>query len=156
MALADRYTCAVVPLLLLLAAQAPAQAPAQGAGARIGNLVVAGAWSRPAPPSATVGVVYFSLTNLGVKADRLMALSSPIAAKVELHESRRVQGVVEMRAVSALECPPGVTVKIEAGGVHVMLIGLARSLTAGTTFPLSLKFRDAGVLTLQVPVEQRE
>jgi copper(I)-binding protein len=37
-----------------------------------------------------------------------------------------------------------------------MLIGLNQRLIAGTAFPLSLKFRDAGNLTLQIPVLNRE
>jgi periplasmic copper chaperone A len=144
--------CATGLLCLLFCAQSPAQT----AGARIGNLLVTQAWSRPTPPTAVVGVVYFSITNLGDKTDRLLALSSPVAAKVELHESHRVQGVLEMRAVSSLQCPPGIMVKSEPGGLHVMLMGLSRPLIAGTAFPISLQFRDAGALTLQVPVENRE
>jgi copper(I)-binding protein len=126
---------------------------AQGAESRLGNLVVANAWSPATPPTASVGVVYFSISNNGSKPDRLLTLSSDAAGGVELHESRSVKGVVEMRQVSAVDCPPGVTVKSEPGGLHVMLVGLARPLVAGTMLALKLQFRDAGVLTLQVPVE---
>jgi periplasmic copper chaperone A len=133
-------------------AQAPAQAPPQAADYRAGDMVVAQPWSRPTPPVATVGVAYFSMTNVGPKADSLIAISSPIARKVEIHESRTVQGMVQMRAVASVECPPGATVKIEPGGLHVMLLDLSRPLAAGTEFPLSLRFRDAGVLTVQVRV----
>jgi copper(I)-binding protein len=142
----------VAALLLLVMGQSPTQA----ADARLGNLLVTSAWSRPTPPAAAVGAVYFSITNLGSTPDRLVALSSAIASTVEIHESHRAEGVVAMRAVAAVECPPGVTVRIEPGGLHVMLIGLARPLIAGTAFALLLQFRDAGVLTLQVPVENKE
>jgi periplasmic copper chaperone A len=140
--------CGVLWLVLCSMAQSPAQA----ADYRAGDMVVARPWSRPTPPVATVGVAYFSMTNAGSKADSLVAISSPIARKVEIHESRTVQGIVQMRAVSSVECPPGVTVKIEPGGLHVMLLDLTRPLAAGTEFPLSLRFRDAGVLTVQVRV----
>jgi copper(I)-binding protein len=98
-------------------------------------------------------VVYFWISNQGSRPDRLLALTSDAASAVELHESRSVQGVVEMRQVSAVDCPPGVTVKSEPGGLHVMLVGLVRPLVAGTMFTLKLQFRDAGSLTLQVPVK---
>jgi copper(I)-binding protein len=133
-------------------AQAPAQAPPAAADYRAGDMVVAQPWSRPTPPVATVGVAYFSMTNVGRKADSLLAISSPIARKVEIHESRTVQGMVQMRPVTSVECPPGATVKIEPGGLHVMLLDLNRPLAAGGEFPLSLRFRDAGVLTVQVRV----
>jgi copper(I)-binding protein len=141
------------PLLLL---SVMAQSAAPGAAARIGRITVSQAWARPTPPAATVAAVYFSISNSGSQADRLEAVSSPIATKVELHESRNVQGVIEMREVTALECPAGATLRSEPGGLHVMLTGLNRPLTAGSAFSLALRFRDAGVLTLQVAVENRE
>jgi periplasmic copper chaperone A len=130
------------------------QAPllAQTAETRIGNLIVSEARARPTPPGISVGAVYFSITNLGRSADRLLSVSTPVASKVEFHESRSVQGVLEMRAVTAVECPPGATVKATPGGLHVMLLGLAGPLAAGTEFTVSLHFRDAGVVTLKVPV----
>jgi copper(I)-binding protein len=133
-----------------------AQAPAQTVDYRAGDMVVVRPWSRPTPPVATVGVAYFSMTNVGSKADSLIAISSPIARKVEIHESRTVQGIVQMRAVSSVECPPGATLKIEPGGLHVMLLDLTRPLAAGSEFPLSLRFRNAGVVTVQVQVGARE
>jgi hypothetical protein len=136
--------------------QTSAQAPGQTAGVRVGKLLIANAWSRPTPPAATVGVVYFSVSNEGSIADRLVALSSPIASRVEIHDSHETHGVVEMRAVASLECPAGTSVKFGPGGLHVMLIGLTRPLIAGTTFDLSLQFRDAGVVALQVPVENTQ
>jgi periplasmic copper chaperone A len=126
---------------------------AQNAQSPLGNLVVANAWSPATPPIASVGVVYFSISNHGSRPDRLLTLNSDAASAVELHESRTVKGIVEMRQVPALDCPPGVTVKSEPGGLHVMLLGLARPLVAGTMFTVKLQFRDAGTLALQVPVK---
>jgi copper(I)-binding protein len=40
--------------------------------------------------------------------------------------------------------------------MHVMLSGLTQPLTVGGAFPLTLRFRDAGVLTVEVSVESRE
>jgi copper(I)-binding protein len=128
-------------------------APAQNAQSPLGNLVVANAWSPATPPIASVGVVYFSISNKGTTPDRLLSVSSDAANAVELHETRNVKGVVEMRPVSSVDCPAGVTVKSEPGGLHVMLVGLVRPLVAGTKFTLKLQFSNAGALTLQVPVE---
>ena len=139
-------------LFLWLIAQPPAQVHAQTAEARLGNLIISDARARPTPPGISVGAVYFSITNGGLTADRLLSVGTPVANKVELHESRTVQGVVEMRPVTAVECPPGQTVKAAPGGLHVMLLGLAAPLVAGSEFLVSLQFRDAGVVTLKVPV----
>jgi periplasmic copper chaperone A len=133
-----------------------AQAPVHATDYRAGTLRVAEPWSPPTPPVASVGAVYFSVINGGPKADLLLSVTSPIAREIEIHESRTVQGSIQMRAVTSVQCPPGATVKISPGGLHVMLLGLNRPLVAGMTFPVSLHFRDAGVLTVQVQVTARE
>ena len=137
---------AALAVLLLLAMSA------RSGDYKAGNLAIMDPWSRPTPPIASVGAVYFSITNAGRKADRLLAIGSPIARQAEIHESRVVNGTLQMRPVESIECPPGATVRIEPGGLHVMLLGLTHPLTAGTTFPLSLRFRDAGSVTVQVAV----
>jgi copper(I)-binding protein len=126
---------------------------ARAADYRSGDLRVAGPWARATPPAAAVGAVYFSITNVGTKGDRLLAISTPLADSVEMHESRTVQGVMQMRAVEFLDCPPGATVRAEPGGLHVMLQGLKQPLAAHTQFPLTLRFRDSPALTVQVQVE---
>ncbi len=131
-----------------------AQTGLHAADFRAGSLLVSQPWAPAMPPVATVGAAYFTVTNQG-KTDRLMSLSTPVARQVQLHESRTVQGVMEMRELDGLDCPPGV-VKIEPGAVHVMLLGLVHPLAAGEQFPLSLHFRDAGVLTVQVAVRAPE
>jgi periplasmic copper chaperone A len=129
-----------------------AQTPVLAVDYRAADMVVAHPWSRPTPPAATVGAVYFTITNLGRKADRLMAISTPVAGKVEMHESRNVQGMVQMRAVASIECLPGETVNIKPGGLHVMLLDLTHPLAAGAQFPLLMRFRDAGTVTVMVQV----
>jgi len=137
-------------------AQAQANAPAQERLFQAGLIQVGDVHAAPTPPVAGVAAVYLSITNHGAKADSLMSLASPIAEKVEIHSSTTTQGVMQMRRVEALECPPGVTVKVQPGGMHIMLINLKHPLVAGSTFPLSLKFRDAGMLVVQVSVKPLE
>jgi copper(I)-binding protein len=140
-------SCAALLVLWFIA-----QTPVLAVDYRAGDMIVAQPWSRPTPPVATVGAVYFTITNLGRKADRLIAITTPVAAKVEMHESRKVHGMIQMRAVTSIECLPGQTVKSEPGGLHVMLLNLTHPLAAGTQFPLMMRFRDAGTVTAIVRV----
>jgi copper(I)-binding protein len=113
-------------------------------------------WARPTPPMAAVGVVYLSIHNRAAHADRLVALSTPAAAQAELHETHTVAGMMQMRAVEALDIPAGATVKSEPNGLHIMLLHLTHPLQPGSSFPLRLEFRDAGPITVRVAVENRE
>jgi copper(I)-binding protein len=141
---------------MLFGALIALQADAQAERFQAGSVEVGEVHSAPTPPVASVGAVYLWITNHGVKADRLIGVASPIAASVEIHRSTLERGTMQMRQVTALECPPGATVKIEPGRVHVMLVGLKHPLVAGSTFPLTLKFRDAGMLVAQVAVQANE
>jgi copper(I)-binding protein len=118
------------------------------------DMQITAAVARPTPPAAKVGVVYFSLTNRGSQDDQLLALSTSVADSVEMHETQTVNSVMQMRQVTRLECPAGATVKAQAGGLHIMLLGLKRPLVDGERFELLLRFRDAGSLRVPVVVRQ--
>jgi periplasmic copper chaperone A len=126
---------------------------AQSLWAAAPGIEISGAWARATPPTAQVGAVYFAMTNHGSKLDQLLAASTDVAAKVEIHDSRTVNGVMQMRQVTVVNCPAGATVKVEPGGLHVMLLGLKHPLSAGSFIDLTLRFRDAGSLAVHVPVQ---
>lgn len=125
---------------------------------RAGNIEVAHPWATAtADTKLSNGAVYMSLTDRGTKADELVAASSPVAQKVELHVFAAENGVYGMRKVDAIAITPGaVSTVLRPGGAHVMLESLKRPLRAGTTIPLTLTFQNAGTLTIEVPVENSE
>ncbi len=74
-----------------------------------------------------------------VKGGRLVAVSSPAAAMVEIHEMRMVGDVMQMRELSdGLALPAGKVIELKPGGYHVMLMGLKRPLKTGDTVALTL------------------
>ena len=75
-----------------------------------------------------------------------------MAARVEIHESLLVDGMSRMRPRDSIPVAPGATVKLEPAGLHLMLVGLKAPLVAGTRVPLTLVFRDAGTITVELSV----
>jgi len=136
-------------VLLFAVALAAAAAPRDAAG----TLEIGHPWSRPTAPGMAMGVAYLSITNHGKSSDALVGASSPVADKVEMHETSIVDGMARMRPLSEIVIPPGATVKIEPGGIHLMLVGLKAPLERGKTAPLVLEFRHAGRITVQLGVE---
>jgi len=118
-----------------------------------GELAVVSAWSRSTPPVAKVGVVYFTLQNDTKKSDRLLKLSTPVAAKVEVHRTEVLDGIARMREVAVLHVDAGQSLEFQPGGLHVMLTGLKKPLVAGEFFELKLQFEVAGTRTIQVAVK---
>jgi len=134
-----------LPLLLLAV-------PAVAQEVRAGDLVITQGWSRAAARGGQ-GAGYLSIANRGTAPDRLVAASSPAAPRVELHTHINDNGVMRMREVPGIEIPPGQSVTLRPGGMHLMLMGLAEELRQGTTVPLTLRFERAGEVQVPLAVE---
>lgn len=114
--------------------------------AETGPIEVQQVWSRAAPQGHT-GVLYLTVTATGA-ADRLVGVDSPVADRAELHESRMENDVMTMRRVDPPPVAPGKPLTLMPGGLHIMLIDLHRTLTAGDRFPVTLHFANAGPVTV--------
>lgn len=119
------------------------------------EIQIENAWVRaPAPGQVVVG----GFMNITSPAEaRLVAAHSPVAAVTELHEMAMKEGVMTMRPVPHIALPPRQTVKLEPGGLHLMLIDLKKPLKAGDKVPLSLKVQSGKTTrTLEVQAEVRD
>lgn len=143
---ARRTLAKVVAAVLLLLAAGTAAAEAPG-----GAVVVTDAWVGAAPPTARNRAAFFSLKN-GPRPDRLLGVKTPAAEVVELHETRREQGVTRMQRQAGIALAPREEVVFAPGGRHLMLINVRQPLQAGDKVPLTLKFRRAGTLVVEAEV----
>jgi copper(I)-binding protein len=115
-------------------------------------------WARAMPVLGEAGepgansAVYCLIRNDGPKPDRLLGGDSPVASAVEIHLSEQVDDVMRMRRLEDLELPAGTSVQLAPGGLHLMLVGLRQALEPGQEFELTLRFRDAPDLLVNVPV----
>lgn len=109
-------------------------------------------WSRATPPTAKTGAVYMTLTNDTGKADKLVAVKSDVAEKVEIHTHMMENNIMRMRRIDGVEVEPGTPVVFQPGGLHIMLIGLKAPLVAGQTIPLVLVYETAGEVKVTAEV----
>ena len=119
-----------------------------------GELSVTNAWSRATPPGVTVGVAYFTLENDTGKPDRLLKISSPVAAKLQVHRTEVLDGIARMREVAVLHVDAGQVLEFAPNGMHVMLTGLKQPLVEGKTFEIEMLFELAGPRKVKVPVRK--
>ena len=106
----------------------------------------------PAPASPDVGVVYFSVRNQGGAADRLVSASTDVASMAMVHQEVRRGLLISMEPSGPVKVPAHHTVELAAGGAHLMLSGLERTLKVGDHFTLILHFQQTGDLPVSVPV----
>jgi periplasmic copper chaperone A len=128
--------------------------PAFAQGTSNTSITVEQPWSRATPTGAKTGAVYMTLDNKSSTADRLTGASSDVADKLQIHEMKVENGVIQMREIpGGLPIPAGGSVVLKPGSYHVMLIGLKKPLIAGEKIPLTLTFEKAGNISVTVPVQ---
>jgi copper(I)-binding protein len=128
-----------------------------GASACAGRaaIEVSHVWARPTPPGISVGVVYLQLSAVGQR-DRLVAIESTVAERVEIHETNSAAGTMRMRRVPELVLERDQPVVLGPGGMHLMLVDLKEPLVAGAHFTLTMTFEHAGRIAVEVSVELQE
>lgn len=117
------------------------------------GVTVAHPWARATPGGVTNGAAYLEIKTAGGVTDRLIAVSSPVAGRVELHTHIKDGDVMRMRRVDNLALKPGTSVVLQPSGDHVMLMDLKAPLKEGDLVKLILTFEKAGPLEVEATVE---
>jgi len=113
-------------------------------------------YSHPTAAPGVPAVGFVTLSNPGPAPDRLIAASSPLAERIEIHQTLMQDGVMKMRAQpDGVALPVGGTVALAPGGLHLMLFGLRQLLVEGQTLPVTLRFERAGSVEVRFKVEPR-
>jgi copper(I)-binding protein len=144
------------PLLAALAAAAALAGPAAAADYTAGDLTIGAPYALETPATAKAGAGYLTITNTGSAPDRLLAIRTAFP-RTQIHATEvDAQGVARMREVEGLEIPPGGTVALEPGGLHVMFMGLDHPLAPGMSLPATLVFEGAGEVQVDFQVRPRD
>jgi copper(I)-binding protein len=136
------YARLCIGLLIACCATAIAQQP---------MLLVQDAWTRHVPGS-DVAAVYLTVRNPSSKPITIVGVESPVAAHAMIHETRTEGGLSQMRPHEQLVIPPGQVVKLEPGGLHIMLHDVKQPPAVGQSVPLVLLLGDGGKVTVTAPV----
>lgn len=115
-------------------------------------VALARAWSPETIPGRSNSVVYLEIHNNSGAVIQLTGVSSDIAGSAKLHESVLVDGMMKMQSVPLLSVSPGETAFLKPGGLHVMLMGLKKSLAVGDSHRLELHFSKGQSLVVEVAV----
>ncbi|WP_339547571.1 copper chaperone PCu(A)C [Pseudomonas sp. RA_35y_Pfl2_P32] len=74
---------------------------------------------------------------------KLLAVQSPAAKLVQVHQSTMKNDVMSMQPVESVALPAGKAVSFDPHGYHVMLIDLVAQVQEGDTVPLTLIVENA-------------
>jgi hypothetical protein len=141
--------------------------------ARVGDIVITGAFARPTGMAGSHGLgglghgghgqmgqggfgvsaAYMKIENKGSQSDVLIAAETDVAGLVELHETVVENNMAMMKPLAeGISLPLGSVTELKPGGLHIMLMQLKRELKAGENITLTLIFKSGKKVTFDVPV----
>ncbi|PTV61225.1 MULTISPECIES: copper chaperone PCu(A)C [Pseudomonas] len=97
-------------------------------------------WVRATVPSQPATGAFMRLT--ASEDVKLVRVSSPVAAKTELHEMTMKDGVMTMKPLPSLQLPANQPVTLDTHGYHIMLINPKEQIKEGATVSLTLTVVD--------------
>lgn len=119
------------------------------------GIEIADAWARPGRMNG-VSAIYMNVLNGSAETDTLISLSSSIAGLVELHETYELEDdMMGMREAENPVFPGRAAVRMQPGGLHVMLMQLNQALNEGDEVLLILNFALAGEISVTAPVQSQ-
>lgn len=119
----------------------------------VGGLSIAHPWARETAAGQVVGGGFMSIRNGTAKADVLLSATSPMAKEVQMHTTVITNGVMQMReAKGGLTVLAKGTLELKPGGNHLMLMGLTKRLAPKTRVPVTLNFKNAGKVQIELAV----
>jgi copper(I)-binding protein len=118
---------------------------------RADGISVRDAWVRMPAAKDLPGAAYFTVEG-GAEGTQLTGVSSPLASRVELHESMAHGGMSAMKKLRQVDFDYRGRIAFEPGGRHLMLFGLNPAVKPGTKLPLTLAFNAAPPVTVEAEV----
>jgi copper(I)-binding protein len=118
----------------------------------VDKLTIGHPWSPASHGAAKTAVVYLTFVNDGPTGDRLLGVSSPVAAHAGIHVNEKTGDVIHMQMIDGLDIPAGKTVELKPGETHIMLEGLQHPLKEGEMVPLTLKLANEGEVHVEIMV----
>jgi copper(I)-binding protein len=120
----------------------------------VGPIEIRRAWARSTSTSDLTAGGFFTIVNKGAAADRLVAVSSPVVSRIEIHAIKVVGADIAMRPLeNGIAIPADSTVTLKPRGYHLMMIGLKAPVAVGATVPVTLVFEGAGAVDVELTVE---
>lgn len=119
-----------------------------------GSVMVKDAWVREAPPNAKVLAAYMTIENHTNNEKVLTSASSPAFDKIEIHKTVHKGDMATMEQQKELPIATHGTVKLQPGGLHLMLYTPSKKLKAGDIVSITLKFADGSTNMVDAKVKK--
>ena len=112
------------------------------------------AYVRATPPHSKNSAAFMKIHNNSGLTQKLIAASSDVAERVELHSHIMSDGMMKMRQVDAIEVIANDTAILRPGSFHVMFLGLKSPLVEGASVKIKLYFDNGDEIIIDAPIKK--
>jgi copper(I)-binding protein len=110
------------------------------------------AWIKNLPPTIPVRAGYMTMHNPGPGTLNVVEMHSEAFASVEIHRSFMQDGMMRMEPVDRLEIEAAASVKLEPGGLHLMMMMPHEPISPGDEILIFIKLDDGSEQNLKMTV----
>lgn len=111
-------------------------------------------WARQQTADSGEAAGFVTLTNRGAEPDRLIAASTPLAAKTGIWGIKVVGAGLRMQPLeNGVHLPVEMTIELKPRGYHLFFEGLVQPLRRGQKIPVTLRFAKAEPREVELVVQ---
>jgi len=118
------------------------------------EFIISDEYVRATPPHSKNSAAFLTIENNTDKDIKLVAASTSISDRAELHSHTKVDGMMQMREVEDILIKANSEMKLQPGGFHVMFLGLKNDLIEGETAQFTLYFDNGDEVKIDAPIQK--
>jgi copper(I)-binding protein len=126
-----------------------------GARAADDAIVAHDAWLRQPPASQDEAAIYVVIENHTAERRTIVAGTSEIAQKVELHQMTMDHSMMKMTPVPRVDLPKNGKAIFDPNSLHIMLFGLKKRPMLGDTVTVNLMLDDGTIVPVIATVRKK-
>jgi copper(I)-binding protein len=116
-------------------------------------IVAENGYARESIPGTTISSAYMTLKNVSSKNLRIIAASSSVSDRVEIHEHTMENGLMKMRQRDSVEILANDSTIFQPSGFHLMIFDLKQPLKAKENIMITLHFDNQSSLDVNYLVK---
>ena len=121
------------------------------------TLVIQNVWIKDNPFNHPMTAGYLTIHNTSNSDTKLIAVSSSIAKRIEIHQISVENDIMKMRPLKdGLIIPANAITYLKPGDFHLMFLGLKKQMIPMETHLINLTFKDLGTIAVQALVKTSE
>ena len=121
------------------------------------TLVIQDVWIKDNPFNHPMTAGYLTIHNKSNSDTKLMAVSSSIAERIEIHQMSMDNNIMKMRQLKdGLIIPANDITYLKPGDFHLMFFGLKKQMNPTETHLVNLTFHNLGTVVVHALVKRSE